>query len=162
MKNVRAISKRSFDNLMKDSGLVDQVVSLKKNLYLISINFSSLWEDSPEEAIPYFKQDHENVLRLFFDDVIKDTRVQHIATKEWTTAKAFTKEDANKIIEFLNRIDKNSDDEIIVHCLMGKSRSVAVAHFICEFFGENPSSIYVNEEMKPNPTVLNLLREANI
>jgi hypothetical protein len=158
---IQALSKNSFDKRMKDLGIDDSNVKNRKNLYLISINYSEFPDWMPEEAYPHFKEDHSNVIRLFYDDVLKDTPIQIIATKEWVVAKAFTPEQAKQLVEFLSKIEKKDDTLILVHCKAGKSRSVATAHFISEFFGEDPNLIYTSEEMNPNATVYNLLKEAS-
>jgi rhodanese-related sulfurtransferase len=158
---ITVLPKDEFDIMMVLKSINDSNVEDQKNLYLISINYSDFPEWMPEEAYPHFKQDHPNVLRLFYDDVLQDTRVHITAQKEWWTAKAFTSEQAKQVVDFLSKIEKNDDTKIIVHCKAGKSRSVATAHFVSEFFGIDPNLIYTNPEQKPNATVLNLLREAN-
>ena len=155
------MSKDDFDIHMVLKSINDSNIEEQKDLYLISINYSDFPEWMPEEAYPHFKQDHPNVLRLFYDDVLQDTPVKITATKEWWTAKAFTSEQAKQVVDFLSKIEKNDNTKIIVHCKAGKSRSVATAHFVSEYFGEDPNLIYTNPEQKPNATVLNLLREAN-
>jgi len=156
---IKALPKRDFDALMIEKNLNDSNIDEEKNLYLISINYSDFPDWMPEEAYPHFKEDHSNVLRLFYDDVLQDTQIKIVATGEYATAKAFTKEDSIKVIEFLSKIRMNANTEILVHCKAGKSRSVATAHFISEYFGMNTSLIYTDDEMKPNLTVLNLLRQ---
>lgn len=157
---IKALPKKEFDALMEKLDINDSNVEAHKNLYIISINYSEFPEWLPEEAHPHFKEDHKNVLRLFYDDVLQDTKIQVTATKEWMTAKAISKEEAIKVVEFISNIKKNDDTKIFIHCKAGKSRSVATAHFISEFFGQNTSLIYTNPEQIPNLTVLKMLREA--
>lgn len=78
---------------------------------------------------PYFKEPHENVLILNFDDVeyeIKDLKGQ--------SAVPMSKEQAKELVDFLIRNKKNGVTTCRVHCTAGVSRSVAVKNFINMFF----------------------------
>jgi predicted protein tyrosine phosphatase len=161
---IQALPKNNFDWFVANKGLNDSNVEEEKDLHLISINYSDFPEWMPPEEHPHFKEDHRNVLRLFYDDVLVDSTVQiinkaHKGDGEWL-AKAFTPDDANRVVDFLSGIVVTDDTRIVVHCKAGKSRSVATAHFACEFFGMATSMIYTNSEMKPNMRVLTLLRDA--
>lgn len=162
---IKALPKLVFDATMRGLHLDDSNVEGRKNLFLISINSSSEIQEIMEDKYqPYFKQDHPNVLRLFFDDVVADGP-QNMGTIT-VNAKAMSVEQAKQVVDFVNGIalsnssERHLDDlEIIVHCAAGKSRSVAVAHYIAESLGADSKQIYNREEMDPNKQVLRLLRE---
>lgn len=62
----------------------------------------------------WFKENHENVLNVEFDDILMEK-----AETEYGTAYGMTDEDAKKIIEF---IDKNKDKQNwYLHCRSGRS-----------------------------------------
>lgn len=71
-----------------------------------------------------FACEHEDVLRIEFDDV-----EGFVGSSGFDV---FTHIDADKIQEFCRR---HSDKSILVHCLAGMSRSAAVARWISEKHG---------------------------
>lgn len=103
------------------------------------------------EWMPMFKNNSPNVLVLLFDDVIDENF-------NTMNAKPFTDEQADEVIGFLRRIayDGNKDTELIVHCAMGSSRSVAIAEFAAEMFNEK----YINARIDRNANKL-VLRKLN-
>lgn len=151
---IQALPKPRFDEQMRVRRIDDSNVEDHKNLFLISINSSPGFTEL-EKYKSYFKEDHANVLRLFFDDVEFDGQTMN-------TTKAMTAEHAKQIIGFAKKFNVSS--EVLVHCAAGKSRSVAVAHFLCELFGENVGMVYdagfqPRDEMEPNKLVYRLLEE---
>lgn len=87
----------------------------------------------------------KDVLTLYFDDII------HPAPG----LKLFTKRDAAKIINF---IEKNIGiTKILIHCYAGFSRSVAVAQFIEKHYDD--WNVKTFDYVCPNSLVLNLLKE---
>ena len=87
----------------------------------------------------------EDVLTLYFDDI--DRVVED--------AKLFSKEQAEQIIEFIN---KNKEVEtLLVHCYGGESRSRAVGAFALEMLGLSSKKLF--EEGHPNIHVYNTLKE---
>lgn len=93
----------------------------------------------------YFKQLHNNVLNLKFDDCHVDETKWGNDIQAFYSAKAMIKEQADRIINFVKTIPE--DVTINIHCTKGQSRSVAVASFLT---GKNLG----------NQHVLNLLRES--
>lgn len=85
----------------------------------------------------------DRILRLYFHDILGplDGYVQ------------FGVADAQKIINFLNGIDKKSINTIFVHCGAGISRSAAIALFIAEKFGLNVVSTTIS--IKGNLGIVN-------
>ena len=77
----------------------------------------------------WFKENHENVLNVDFDDILMEK-----AETEYGTAYGMTDEDAKKIIEF---IDNNKDKKNwYLYCRSGRSRSVATGMFIKKYLNE--------------------------
>jgi len=160
---IRAISKHEFDRIMRDSKLDDANIEQKTDFWLISIN------PAPEMMMdaylnshsmePYFKKDHPQLLKLFFDDVVADTPYTVLGSKKSTIARTMTEDQANITLNFLEKMSGHAGT-LLVHCTMGKSRSVAIAHFAAELLGQDTKEIYENENQIPNKTVLNLLRQA--
>jgi len=115
---VHILSKYLFEQYMKAHGVNDANVENKTDVMLISI----LNTDDVGDNTPYFKTNHSNVLVLKFDDVEVDLNWEQ--DEQFYGAKAFTEEQAQLIINFIN---KNKDKKTcIVHCSAGISRSGAV------------------------------------
>ncbi len=154
---IQAMSKHKFDLLMDQRGITDLTIEDHKNLFVISINYS--FHDG-KNIEGRFKKDHSNLLKLFFDDVEKDVTIK-LATAE-KELKAMSEGDANRIMNFIKGIENIEDAEIIIHCHFGKSRSIAVAHFLAEYFKVDTvafmHNLYTSNDQKPNKTVLKLLR----
>jgi predicted protein tyrosine phosphatase len=151
---VYIFSKQQFDKTMKDNGINDGNVESHNKIFIISIIDTDVWLESKEA---YFKQNHENVLNLRFDDVEHDGEPSPTNFDKGT--KAFTEEQANELFEF---IKKHRDKETcIVHCMAGISRSSACALFVVgyckgdynEFKRENP-------HICPNARVERMLNQA--
>lgn len=74
----------------------------------------------------WFKHNHSNVLNVEFDDITESSIETY-----YGIAYGITDEIAQKIAKF---IKDNHDKEIIyVHCMAGKSRSIAVGKLISEY-----------------------------
>lgn len=173
---ISALPKHDFDKLMRTLGATDENIETEerfKNLYLISISHSTV--DDPddemefkEEWIPHFKTSHKNVLRLKFDDVVADGTHTNLRLKFFKEpksgavfySKAFNKEQAQQVLEFVRNIPNNEETEVVVHCAMGKSRSVAIAEFVAKINGLNPDSVHVRYVKSPNKLVTKMLEEA--
>lgn len=142
-------SKLEFDNAMKDSNINNSNVE-KKDILFISIN-----DTEGRISEPYF-ENKENVLVLYFDDTTKDLEIPILGTNEIKKVVAFTKEQADEIIHFL---DKNKNKKLaIIHCAAGVSRSGAVGQFVNDYFGGDYFEFKKNNpNIHPNPHVLRLL-----
>ena len=103
---------------MKDYIMLNGILP---NEYYISI----LPTGGPK-GIPIFNQPAPNVITLVFDDVVEDS-----IKNKWPDgvgffiAKAMTSSQADELCNFIKQIP--SDATINVHCVEGKSRSVAIA-----------------------------------
>ena len=151
---VKILNKKNFDWLMEHSKVTDENVEKCNTICLISIN-----DSCGTIEVPYFKQNHKNVLVLFFDDVVKDTWVSmNPEDKVGLTAKKFTVEQGKQIIDF---IKKNKDcTECIVHCAAGISRSGAVGEFINDIYGEDYFAFKARHPwIHPNVEVKSILKK---
>lgn len=124
IKTVYVWSKVQFDDAMQLNELKDSNIEKLYKTALISINDTSgIYSKS------WFNENHSNVLILYFDDVEKDMEKSPTNKHD---CKAFTVEQAKKIIHFLNT---NKDrTQFIVHCAAGISRSGSVGLFINDYF----------------------------
>lgn len=82
----------------------------------------------------WYPQQEDNALVFFFDDVgfSQLTWIERIKSSFLTNQPFCTKDDIEKIKDF---VAKHRDDDFIVHCEYGKSRSVAFAVFLKEKYG---------------------------
>ena len=120
---VNTYSRKEFDSL----GYNELNVHTSKD-YFICINASGGIHNEP-----YFNLDHDNVLNMYFDDVLQDTIKYYGPTdSEYEFfAKACT---VTQIKELYNFISKISDNSILhIYCTKGRSRSIAVAKYVNEY-----------------------------
>lgn len=119
--------------------------------------FICIHNTSGENSQPHFKQDHPNVLRLWFDDCSQD-RSGVLLSGESYTETAMTPEQAQLVYDFLVQ-QKEAGREIgVVHCAAGISRSGAVGTFAADFFNVDKEEFKrFNWGIQPNPHVLSLL-----
>lgn len=164
---ISALSKRKFDTLITDLKISDDNVEQYGDKYFISISHSlanSVDDIFDDTWKPIFKMNHKNVLNLFFDDVTEDKRSRAKGrglNDEYRDIdlKAFTVEQAKETLNFLKTVIPNENNELIIHCAMGASRSVAIAEFAATMFGQNPDFINAKIDRKANHQVLKLLKE---
>jgi predicted protein tyrosine phosphatase len=135
------LSKEEFAHVLLNRVINDSNVEEKDELAFISINDSTRCES-------YFKVDHSNVLKLYFDDIVEEIE----------PFKLFSDEDALKTIEF---IKKHIDKRFIVHCQAGISRSGAIGTFINEKISYlSPEDFKAkNPYISPNQYVYNKLNK---
>lgn len=119
---VHILAKREFDSLMKQNKITDENVEKFDSIFFISIVDTDTFSVSRE---PYFKEDHENVMTLKFDDVEHDMMAS--PTQAYDT-RAFTEEQAEKLYKFIKA--NREKETCIVHCMAGISRSGAVGSFV--------------------------------
>ena len=100
---------------------------------------------------PVFSEISTNLLCLDFDDV---------ELGDYAGAyKLFDKEQASQVINFLMNLD--SQDELIVHCAAGISRSGAVGTFAAELSGQSVEALHKRHpRVHPNSWVLDLLQKS--
>lgn len=148
---IYVFSKVKFHEILTQNNINDENVDEFTNLAMICINDTSgeYYHD------PLFIGSHHNVLTLFFDDVENDFELS--PTNNGKT-RAFTKEDAKKIIEFLSS-NKNVNT-LLIHCAGGISRSGAVGLFALDFLrGDKDSFKINNSHIVPNAKVSLLLNQ---
>lgn len=151
---VYIFGKRQFDDLMRANDINESNVETRTDIFLISIVDTDVWLESKE---PFFKEDHENVLNLKFDDVEHDGEPSPTNFNQGT--RAFTEEQATKLFQF---IKKHRDKKTcIVHCMAGISRSGAVGTFINGYCGGNWEEFKrINPQICPNARVERMLNKA--
>lgn len=115
----------------------------------------SILDSSGPYGIPLFKEDHNNVMTLTFDDVLKSGDSSPTVSGNTIAFNIIMAENLYNFIE-LNK-DKNT---CLVHCAAGISRSGGVGTFIHDLFGIGNYFQFQqnNPRIFPNPHVLKLLR----
>lgn len=150
---ITALSKDKFDKLLSEIGANAENVSTFKNKYFISISHPEVFEDVENQdgidMLPLLRESRDNFLVLFFHDINADI----------APFRAFNEDDGRKVLEFLGKIEDVENSELYVHCLMGSSRSVAVAEFAAEYFGQDPDWIEARIDRSANKHVLGILKE---
>jgi len=143
MKTIKVLSKNMFDKFCLLNGINDSSVNESFTDYaFISIH------NTKDDYVYTFKQDHENVINLTFDDVEED-----IIKK---SAFAMTENQAKILYEFMiKHSDKNT---FLIHCTAGISRSGAVGTFIANYFNVDMNTFKLdNPYILPNSHVSKLL-----
>lgn len=161
---VYIFNKKKFDDLMVTNNINDNVEN-RTSIFIISIvdthMFNPFGEGTekylPKDVIePYFKEDHENVMNLKFDDCEHDE--ENSPTNKGET-KAFTEEQATKLFNFIKK--HREKETCIVHCMAGKSRSGAVGTFINGYAqGDWEKFRRDNPGITPNGRVHRMLNQA--
>ena len=77
----------------------------------------------PGQILPAFATYHAHLLRLTFHDIEEDLGPEY---------QQFSYQDALKVLRFLSQVP---EQEVVVHCEAGISRSVAIAKFMIETLG---------------------------
>lgn len=120
------LSQNDFKQEMKSQNITDQTVDNMTNLFFICINSSGAIH-----SIPYFKEEHQNVINLYFDDV-EFSGPKEIPWLNGETkiidAVAMNESQADELSKFISKIPDTST--IYIYCAKGKSRSYAVEDFI--------------------------------
>lgn len=164
MKNYKKISVFShcdFDTKMYNLGLNDDnVEDCKEHNAFISIigtpNCQKYYLE--EDEYHWFKQNHDNVLNLEFDDIGEE-----FFTYKGVNIKGLTDGQAERIVDF---IEKNIGKNFYIHCRAGKSRSIAIARYLLDIYGEDygynekESCRKDNPCLTPNIFVLTKLKRA--
>ena len=146
---VLVLNKPEFDSLMAHHGFTDDNIEKQTNFFFISVNDTmGTWSN------PYFKEDHDNVLTLSFDDIGEEGEFS--PTNEIHCV-VFDEEMAENLYNF---IVKNKDRKTcIVHCIAGVSRSGGVGLFINDFFGGDKELFKrENSHIHPNWRVFSMLK----
>lgn len=156
---VHILGKREFDKLMEINEINDKNVEKFDSIMFISIvdtdELNSMW-DFDRGTNHWFKENHDNVINMKFDDVEHDGEAS--PTQEVNT-RAFSEKQAKELYEF---IKKHRDKETcIVHCMAGISRSGAVGTFVngyCQ--GDWERFKRDNPMISPNPRIHKMLNDA--
>lgn len=157
------LPKYQFDAQLDKAGITDLTVESRIGEYYISINDTI---NGKYDVMPsYFRSDHENVLRLWFDDVSKDINIPIIGTDKIKKVVAITEQQAKQIINFLSHINPTTASILIIHCTAGVSRSGAVGEFAKEYFRPHINNIEfknMNPNIAPNQHILILLKRLHL
>lgn len=129
---IHVLPKARFDKLMEKEGWNDNNIPTDKAFISICCmpNIKKNYLEDYKHIIDehWFKENHPNVLNIEFDDIQEEKKETN-----WGMSYGMTDEDANKIVEFAKQ---NADKEdLYIHCMAGKSRSVAVGLALREYFG---------------------------
>jgi len=151
---VHILNKNGFDHIMKQNGIDDSNVEQFNSILFISITDTDNFIDRKE---PYFKENHDNVINLSFDDVEHDGEPS--PTNFGKGTRAFSEKQAKQLYEF---IKKNREVETcLVHCMAGISRSGAVGTFINGYCrGDWERFKRDNPQIAPNARVSRMLNAA--
>lgn len=143
---VSVLSKPRFNQIMGNVGITDLNIEDRiESICFISINDTAgKWKDS------WFGQDHDNVIRLWFDDVEKDGDTPPTHDRPGI---AVTDEQIERLVLFIfENIDKET---FLIHCTAGISRSGAIGLFITNLLGENIEQYFKNNpRVHPNKMIL--------
>lgn len=160
MKSVFVYNYFKFNELCQKNGWNDNNIPADKAFISICCTDECkrgylLARDPDCEDEHWFKEEHDNVINLNFDDIIDDEMISK--TNEGTFIyRCISEEDAKRLYEFIDYNVKQNRD-FIIHCRAGKSRSQAVARFIYDCYGyKNGKSD--NPCLYPNINVLNKLK----
>ncbi len=129
-----------------------------KYWYLISIHSGDILV-SPLIRRVFEKMGCKALLSMEFWDISSDAKGPTM--KEYPDAVVFDEKHAARIINFIDKIQKdNKDSTLVVHCHAGISRSGAVGTFACDYCGLNYLEfIDNNPRIQANSHVLRTLRE---
>lgn len=124
---ILVFSHNEFDEFCENHKLNDNNVEECKDFAFISIIGTDAcmryWLEDISEH--YFKEEHNNVCNVEFDDISEDVEYNGYIFK------AITDEQADKIIQF---IEDNLGKTFVIHCRAGKSRSQGVFKAITDTF----------------------------
>ena len=129
-KIITVLSHQRFDEKMEEMGVNDSNVETFEDYAFISIIGTDeclKWYLHEEGTKHWFKEEHDNVLNLEFDDLEND--IEYFGH----TFKAMSEEQAEKTFHF---IERNLGRNFIIHCRAGMSRSQGVAFFIKDTYND--------------------------
>lgn len=159
MNTVSVYNYFKFNNLCQNNGWNDSNIPSDKAFISICctdecIQGYILARDPDAIDEHWFKQDHDNVINLNFDDIIDDEMISK--TNEGTfTYRCISKADAKRLYNF---IENNKGKDFIIHCRAGKSRSQGVARFIYDCYPEYENGRPENPCLYPNVNVVAKLK----
>jgi len=149
MKQVLVYSQYSFECMCKTKHLNDSNVESTLDAYVCVHN--------SKDMSPFFKEEHSNVLNLFFDDWTPE-EVEKMPNDDFKrNLVLFNQNMADQLKNFLNE-NKNSN-VWHVHCLAGISRSGAIALWLARNFNLDEYALTRKFSLDPNKHVLRLLNK---
>lgn len=155
---IKVVSKKTFEDVMRSKMIADFNVEdlcspeSSPKEYFISIN-----DSHGPMSRSWFRHDHKNVLRLYFDDLVPTDPVLTDPIHK-DTLKLFDISQAKKIVEFMKQF--TWDSSLLVHCAAGVSRSGAVGTFVARRMQVDGEDFTSERELAPNYYVLELLNFA--
>lgn len=157
---IEVLSQYLFDKKMENLGLNDNNVDdLKDSAFISIIGTKECLEYYLDELDTkhYFNDTHHNVLNLDFDDC--DTDIDY----KGHIFKTMRIEQAEKSVDFIERMISEGKVHFYIHCRAGMSRSRAFGEFISRLINENTDLELDYEERMHYTTVLNhnVLRDLN-
>lgn len=145
-------SHKDFDRLCYDNGWNDDYAP--EDSAFISIIGTEDSQDKylGEKELHWFKENHNNILNLEFDDISQ-------GILDWNGCRftGITKEQARECVEF---IENNLGKHFYIHCRAGKSRSQGIVRFILDMYEENYKTRVDNPCISPNIYVVGELKRA--
>lgn len=109
-----------------------------------------------DEDKHYFKDPHDNVLNLEFDDITCSMSLVKSDSGLEVAAQGITVEQATLIVEFIKK-HVNYKRNFLIHCRAGRSRSQAIVKYITITYGEVETSKF-NPLVSYNTFVLDNLK----
>lgn len=148
---IHVYSRQLFDKIVFNRNYTDDNISSEDMFFICIMNTNGF------NSQPHFKQNHVNVLNLWFDDCDVD-KSGVLLNGETYTERAMTPEQAKQIYDFL-LVQKQANRTMgIVHCAAGIARSGAVGTFAADFLDFNRKEfITINNAIRPNGHILQLL-----
>lgn len=152
---IQALSKENYVKMMQKLNINDTNVE-QKNVAHICIVDTPLPSGFTFYTSQYFQSDHPNVLRLWFDDIDQDTTVPIIGMGQYT-CRAITLDQCRVIKDFI--LQHKNANGFLIHCILGVSRSGAVATYANEILdGEKEFFKKNNPDIDPRQSILDKLR----
>lgn len=151
-RRVKVLSKNGFREHMETNAIREEIIEF------INCQFICIEPTGGPDSEPIFTKSHPNVLSLAFDDVECDERKWGEDVQYYFEAKAMTDEQAEKIFRFVTAVPDNND--LIIYCCKGESRSGAVGVFATELY-DNDMNVFMfeNPQVGPNEFVLKKLQD---
>lgn len=127
---INVLSHRAFDMWMQEFGFSDESLPDKDEAVISicctpEIKHNYLEGHKHETDEHWFKEQHDNVLNVDFDDITTPTK-----STEYGMSYGITDEQAERIVKFV--LAHSDVENWYIHCRAGRCRSVAVGLFVKE------------------------------
>ncbi len=152
---VYVLGKKRFDEYMERKQIHEDIIEKYSDTFFISIN-----DTAGTSEVPYFKNNHQNVRVLYFDDVDSDLYFPaEEGVEPKIKAQAFTLRQAFDLFQFIR--DNKDKKFCIVHCAAGISRSGGIGTFINDYTRSDYAAFKkLNPYIHPNNFVIRMLKDA--